>query len=236
MRVISLFDKTGALGAIVAAMGCASCYPALGALGAAVGLSFLAQFEGVFINTLLPVFAAIALAANLLAWFSHRKLLRLLAGIAGPSMVLATPYLFWTDNWSTYLFYAGLVLMLVVSIWDITSPPNKTCEVSAETSPGVETHRQVIPSRWNCSPASRVLNAGTASLKQCRLSFASSTMSARAVALCYAPTLVTAAFIVPLEPCHVRQFKQHARKGMMRDAAVDLDDYTWPVRGRMTGF
>lgn len=98
MRVFSLFDKTGAIGAIVAAMGCASCFPALGALGAAIGLGFLAQFEGVFINTLLPVFAAIALAANLLAWFSHGKLLRLLAGIAGPSMVLATLYLFWTDS------------------------------------------------------------------------------------------------------------------------------------------
>ena len=70
MRVFKLFGRTGALSAIVAAMGCASCFPALGTLIAAIGLGCLAQFEGVFINTLLPVFAAIALAANLLAWFS----------------------------------------------------------------------------------------------------------------------------------------------------------------------
>ena len=56
-----LFDKTGALGSLIAAMGCASCFPALGALAASVGLGFLAQFEGIFINTLLPLFAAIAL-------------------------------------------------------------------------------------------------------------------------------------------------------------------------------
>ena len=54
-----LFDKAGAFGAILAAMGCASCFPALGSLGAALGMGFLAQYEGVFINTLLPVFAAI---------------------------------------------------------------------------------------------------------------------------------------------------------------------------------
>lgn len=86
MRVFNLFGKTGALDAIVTAMGCAFCFPALGALSAAVALGFLAQFVGVFINTLLPVFAATALAANLLAWLSHRRSLCLLAGTAGPSI------------------------------------------------------------------------------------------------------------------------------------------------------
>jgi len=132
MRFTTLFDSTGALGAIVAAMGCASCFPALGALGASLGLGFLHQYEGVFINTLLPVFAGIALAANVFSWFRHRKHWRGLASIVGPSMVLATFYLFWTDNWSTYMFYAGLVLMMVVAIWDIVSPPLKTCSSCEE--------------------------------------------------------------------------------------------------------
>lgn len=127
MRISSLFDKTGTIGAITAAAGCASCFPALAALGASVGLGFLAQFEGLFINTLLPVFAGIALAANIFSFFSHRLIHRLLAGIAGPSMILATLYLFWTANWSTYMFYAGLAVMLTVSIWDIISPPRKAC-------------------------------------------------------------------------------------------------------------
>lgn len=127
MRFTSLIDKSGSLGAIVAAMGCASCFPAIASLGATVGLGFLGHYEGLFINTLLPVFAAIALLANILAYFSHRIWYRLLAGIAGPCMVLATLYLFWSDNWSTYLFYAGLVVMLVVSVWDMVSPPRKAC-------------------------------------------------------------------------------------------------------------
>jgi len=127
MRFSSLIDKSGTLGAIVAAMGCASCFPAIAALGTSVGLGFLGHYEGLFINTLLPAFAGIALGANILSFFSHRIWHRLLAGIAGPSMVLATLYLFWTDNWSTYVFYAGLAVMLAVSIWDIVSPPRRVC-------------------------------------------------------------------------------------------------------------
>jgi len=126
-----LIDKTGVFGAIVAAMGCASCFPALGSLAAAAGLGFLAQFEGLFINTLLPVFAWLALIANGVAFLSHRHWLRLIAGLVGPGMVLLTLYPLWTYDWSTYLFYAGLVIMLVVAIWDIVAPPIKRCASKA---------------------------------------------------------------------------------------------------------
>ncbi|EEM5327477.1 hypothetical protein GKT77_24610 [Salmonella enterica] len=34
-------DKTGALGSVVSAMGCAACFPALASFGAAIGLGFL---------------------------------------------------------------------------------------------------------------------------------------------------------------------------------------------------
>ena len=47
-------DKTGALGSVVSAMGCAACFPALASFGAAIGLGFLSQYEGLFISRLLP--------------------------------------------------------------------------------------------------------------------------------------------------------------------------------------
>jgi len=122
-----LFDKAGSVGVLVAAMGCASCFPALGGLAAALGFGFLAQFEGLFVNTLLPVFACIVLGASILSFFSHRLWFRLLAGVAGPIMVLLTMYPLWSYDWSTYLFYLGIALMLIVSIWDVISPPNKVC-------------------------------------------------------------------------------------------------------------
>ncbi|MCH8080743.1 MAG: organomercurial transporter MerC, partial [Proteobacteria bacterium] len=115
VQIISrLIDKAGSVGALVAAMGCAACFPALASLGASIGLGFLSAYEGVFINKLLPLFALIVLVSNLVAWVSHRDYIRLIWGLLGPLMVLATLYLFWTDNWSTYMFYTGLVLMLAV--------------------------------------------------------------------------------------------------------------------------
>ena len=39
-------DKTGALGSVVSAMGCAACFPALASFGAAIGLGSLSQYEG----------------------------------------------------------------------------------------------------------------------------------------------------------------------------------------------
>jgi len=136
MQIISrLVDKVGSVGALVAAMGCAACFPALASLGASIGLGFLSAYEGVFINKLLPLFAIFVLVSNLIAWVSHRDYIRMIWGLLGPLMVLATLYLFWTDNWSTYMFYMGLVLMIAVSIWDIVSPPIKSCAIpEAETS------------------------------------------------------------------------------------------------------
>ena len=128
VQIISrLIEKAGSVGALVAAMGCAACFPALASLGASIGLGFLSAYEGVFINKLLPLFALIVLVSNLVAWVSHRDYIRLIWGLLGPLMVLATLYLFWTDNWSTYMFYTGLVLMLAVSIWNFISPPTKSC-------------------------------------------------------------------------------------------------------------
>ncbi len=136
MQIISrLADKVGSVGVLVAAMGCAACFPALASLGAAIGLGFLSAYEGAFINKLLPLFALTVLVSNLVAWVSHRNYIRMIWGLLGPLMVLATLYLFWTDNWSTYMFYTGLVLMIAVSIWDIVSPPVKTCAIpKARTS------------------------------------------------------------------------------------------------------
>tara|TARA_R110000787_G_scaffold192081_2_gene303604 strand:+ start:1629 stop:1802 length:174 start_codon:yes stop_codon:yes gene_type:complete len=43
-------DKVGVGGVIIAALSCAGCFPALGALAATLGLGFLSQLEGVAIT------------------------------------------------------------------------------------------------------------------------------------------------------------------------------------------
>src|SRR5438067_842274 len=120
--VTRIADKAGALGSVVSAMGCAACFPAIASLGAAVGLGFLSGYEGLFITRLLPLFAAIALVANGLGWFSHRQWHRTLLGMVGPALVLAAMLLFFGQWWTARLLYTGLAVMVGVSIWDLVSP------------------------------------------------------------------------------------------------------------------
>lgn len=119
-------NKAGLLGSVVSAMACASCFPAIASLGAAIGLGFLSQYEGLFISVLLPVFAGIALLANATAWLNHRQWRRTALGVIGPVLVLAAVYL--TVGWrSESLLYVGLVFMVGVSIWDFVSPARPRC-------------------------------------------------------------------------------------------------------------
>ena len=108
-------DKTGALGSVVSAMGCAACFPALASFGAAIGLGFLSQYE------------ALAFLANALGWFSHRQWLRSLLGMIGPAIVFAATVWLLGNWWTANLMYVGLALMIGVSIWDFVSPAHRRC-------------------------------------------------------------------------------------------------------------
>ena len=123
MNVVTrISDKAGSLGSIVSAMGCGACFPALASLGTALGLGFLSQFEKVFITVLLPLFAALALLANALGWFSHRQWHRSVLGMIGPTLVLVANF-----NGAVTLLYVGLATMVAVSVWDFVSPANRRC-------------------------------------------------------------------------------------------------------------
>lgn len=125
--IARIADKAGALGTVVSAMGCAACFPALASLGAAIGLGFLQQYEGLFISRLLPLFAVLALLANALGWLRHRQWHRSLLGMIGPAMVI-TGAVWWLGTaWMRPLVYTGIALMVGVSIWDLVSPANRRC-------------------------------------------------------------------------------------------------------------
>ncbi|WP_372764703.1 organomercurial transporter MerC [Litorivivens sp.] len=118
----------GSVGVVVSAIGCAGCFPALGSLGAAIGLGFLSSFEGVFINTLLPLFAVIALFAGLAGWYQHRVHIRGILSVLGPTLVLLVLYPLWQYEWSTWVFYGGVLSMVVISVLDIVQPARtKSC-------------------------------------------------------------------------------------------------------------
>ncbi len=132
MSPLSLFtrigDKISALGAVVSAMGCAMCFPAIASLGGALGMGFLEQWEWTLIATVLPAFAWIALVLNALGYFSHRQVLRSLLGMAGPVLLLVSLYPLFQYAWSTYVTYSALGLMVVVSVGDMLYPANRRCD------------------------------------------------------------------------------------------------------------
>lgn len=97
--ITRIAGKTGALGSVVSAMGCAACFPAIASFGAAIGLGFLSQYEGLFIGILLPMFAGIALLANAIAWLNHRQWRRTALGTIGPILVLAAVFLMRAYGW-----------------------------------------------------------------------------------------------------------------------------------------
>ncbi len=115
------------IGAIIAAMSCTACFPALASLASALGLGFLSQFEGISIHYILPLFALIGLTANVIGGRRRRGWLRLVLGIIGPLLVLAAALLMATYGMATeWLLYPGLVLMIVVAIWDLMAAKRTT--------------------------------------------------------------------------------------------------------------
>jgi mercuric ion transport protein len=125
-----LLDKVSSGGVWIAALSCTGCFPALGSLGSVLGLGFLSTFEGIAVNTLLPIFATLALVVNVYIWYRNKSHLRGALSIAGPIAVLLTLYPLWQYNWSTYLFYFGICLMVIMSVLDIVKPlKERTCKV-----------------------------------------------------------------------------------------------------------
>jgi mercuric ion transport protein len=120
-------DKAGVLGSVVSAMGCAACFPAIAGFGAAVGLAFLANYEGLLLGKLMPLFAGVALLANALGWFRHRQWQRSVLGMLGPAVVLTALFPLIGHWWTARLLYAGLALMVGVAVWDLLAPANRKC-------------------------------------------------------------------------------------------------------------
>ena len=117
-----LIEKMSSLGTWLSALSCAACFPVLGSIASTVGLGFLAQFEGIAINMLLPLFATVAWVSNAFNWWRHKQHVRGLLSVIAPMAVLLTLYPLWQYGWSTYLFYTALALMLIMSLVDIFKP------------------------------------------------------------------------------------------------------------------
>ena len=123
MKSPRVLGQTGWLGAVLAALGCASCFPLFGTLGASLGLGFLTQFEGVLVTFLLPLFVALGLYSGVSAWRTHGRMLRGILGVTGPVLAFLSMYVFFGFGWGQYVLMFSLVFMAVVSVWGLFNPP-----------------------------------------------------------------------------------------------------------------
>jgi mercuric ion transport protein len=124
--ITRIADKTGALGSVVSAMGCAACFPAIASFGAAIGWASTGIRRAVH-SILLPMFAGIALLANASLAQSSTVARRLL-GMIGPAIVvLAAVSGCLATGRAAHLVYVGLALMVGVSVWDFISPAHRRC-------------------------------------------------------------------------------------------------------------
>lgn len=125
-----ILDKVGSGGVWLAALSCTACFPALASLSSALGLGFLSRFESIAVNTLLPIFASLALLVNLYNWYKNHNHIRGALSIVGPIAVLLVLYSVWEFHWRSYPFYFGICLMVVMSVLDIIKPvKEQTCKV-----------------------------------------------------------------------------------------------------------
>lgn len=128
-------DKAGVIAAIVGSFSCAACFPAAASIGAAIGLGFLSQWESLFVHILIPIFAIAVLLANLAGWFTHREWYRTALGSVGPVMALMGAFGlmgvfrmthgFLPATAARGVFYAGLMVMVLVAIWDLARPARR---------------------------------------------------------------------------------------------------------------
>ena len=120
-------DKSASLAAVIAAMGCSFCFPAIASSGAAVGPGFLVQWEGILLTTLMPGVAILTLLVDVLGYFYHRQWYRSIPRVIGPITILLVLNFWFATYWRANALYAALGLMVAVSIWDILSPANRHC-------------------------------------------------------------------------------------------------------------
>ena len=122
MNILRVLEKAGSTGILASAFGCAACFPALATISSALGLGILSGYEVIAITVLLTAFAGLALIVNAVVWYKHRQHFRGLLSVIGPGMALSMLFPRWFYIWNTYAFYAAIILMLTVSIYDLFRP------------------------------------------------------------------------------------------------------------------
>ncbi len=111
---LSLIEKIGTVGSLIASAACPACLPMLAVVGSAVGLGALHPFEGkVFL--VFQLLVGVSFIGSFIAYFNHRKILPLLIGVIGPGLIFFALYI----RFHSVIIYSGLLGLAVASIMNM---------------------------------------------------------------------------------------------------------------------
>jgi hypothetical protein len=113
LRLSSILDWLGSVGALLAAVAAPCCFPLFAALGTATGLTALAPYEGIILD-IFQGFALLALAGLAISFRKHRSPAPLLVGTAACASLA---YYFY-GRFSLPLLYSGLFGLITASVWN----------------------------------------------------------------------------------------------------------------------
>jgi MerC mercury resistance protein len=112
-RALTLLDRVGSVGALIAAIAAPCCFPLFAALSAAVGLGALGQYETVVLYAF-QGFALLSLIGLAFAVLRHRHFGPLVLGLLSVALLVYTFYY----AFGAPTLYAGLFGLLAATIWN----------------------------------------------------------------------------------------------------------------------
>lgn len=165
LMYIAGFDKIGTLGAIFAASMAPCCFPLIGVVGTALGLTVIEQYVP-YLDLAIQAFVIIAVFGNFLTFRMHRSLFPFLLSITGAGLIFYYYYVGWNDK----LVYIGFILLVTSAIWNtllrrrfMKSQSNHVIENSVITCPECSfTKEEKMPTDscqffWECPSCKAVL-------------------------------------------------------------------------------
>ena len=112
-QLIKSLDRIGSMGALIAAVAVPCCFPLFAAIGTALGLGALSQYEGIILY-IFQGFAAVTVIGLLLSFLKHRNITPLLLGTAA---CVFLGYHFYR-SFSLVALYGGLFALIAATIWN----------------------------------------------------------------------------------------------------------------------
>lgn len=115
-RALTVLDKLGAVGAVLAAAAAPCCFPLLAALGAALGLGALQAWRG-YMDYAIQAFVLLSVVGSVFAFRQHRQAWPLVIGLSSAVLVFFAFY----ASYHVALIYAGLAGLAVAAAWNFAA-------------------------------------------------------------------------------------------------------------------